>query len=127
VLTLNTMEAITSDALFLKCTSLAVGSEVTESGAGVIVAHNEDWLPEDKPCVYVARSSRMTSRRSWRCLMRMLPNLGSTLRAWRMWPIRSIQRREAGHPRIMYTRAIWDLVHWASHSGRNPSPPRCRL
>ncbi len=54
--TLNCMEAITSDALHLKCTSLAAGLEVTESGSSVLVAHNEDWIPADHPFTYVIQA-----------------------------------------------------------------------
>jgi len=108
VLTLNTMEAITSDALFLKCTSLAVGSEVTESGAGVIVAHNEDWLPEDRPCVYVAQIEPDDEppflTLSYGAL---LPNLGFNTSgvahvADSVYP----NDVRLGIPRIIYTRAI---------------------
>ena len=42
------MEAVTMDALHLtKCTSMAVSGERTADGH-VLVAHNEDWLPEDE-------------------------------------------------------------------------------
>jgi isopenicillin-N N-acyltransferase like protein len=42
------MEAVTMDALHLtKCTSMAVSCEHTADGH-VLVAHNEDWLPEDE-------------------------------------------------------------------------------
>lgn len=50
---LNAMEAVTMDALHLtKCTSLAVNGDRTEDGH-VLVAHNEDWLPEDEGDVYI--------------------------------------------------------------------------
>ncbi len=54
--TLNCLEAVASDALHLRCTSLAAGPEVTESGSGVFVAHNEDWMPADLPFVYVVQA-----------------------------------------------------------------------
>jgi isopenicillin-N N-acyltransferase-like protein len=108
VLTLNTMEAITSDALFLKCTSLAVGSEVTESGAGVIVAHNEDWLPDDKPFVYVAQMEP-DDEPAFLALAygALLPNLGFNTSgiahvADSVYP----NDVRLGIPRIIYTRAI---------------------
>ena len=45
---LNAMEAVTIDALHLtKCTSLAVNQRRTANGH-VLVAHNEDWVPEDE-------------------------------------------------------------------------------
>lgn len=50
---LNAMEAVTMDALHLsKCTSMAVNDERTADGH-VLIAHNEDWMPEDEADVYV--------------------------------------------------------------------------
>nr|MBN1228366.1 hypothetical protein [Anaerolineae bacterium] len=53
---MNCMEAITSDALHLGCTSLAVSGEHTADGH-VLVAHNEDWLPEDEENVYLVHAT----------------------------------------------------------------------
>lgn len=54
---LNAMEAVTMDALHLtKCTSFAVNGERTADGH-VLVAHNEDWLPEDEEDVYIVHVS----------------------------------------------------------------------
>jgi len=51
------MEAVTMDALHLtKCTSMAVNGERSEDGH-VLVAHNEDWLPEDEPDVCVIHAT----------------------------------------------------------------------
>ena len=53
---LNAMEAVTMDALHLtKCTSFAASSERTSDGH-VLVAHNEDWLPEDEDDVYLVHA-----------------------------------------------------------------------
>lgn len=53
---LNAMEAVTMDALHLtKCTSMAV-NETRTSDEAVLVAHNEDWLPEDEPDVYLVHA-----------------------------------------------------------------------
>ncbi len=53
---LNAMEAVTMDALHLiKCTSMAVNQERT-TNERVLLAHNEDWLPEDQPDVYIVRA-----------------------------------------------------------------------
>lgn len=53
---LNAMEAVTMDALHLtKCTSMAVNDERTADGH-VLIAHNEDWLPEDEPDVIVVHA-----------------------------------------------------------------------
>lgn len=57
LLVLNAMEAVTSDALHLtKCSSLAVNEENTANGH-VLIGHNEDWLPEDEPDVYLIHAS----------------------------------------------------------------------
>jgi isopenicillin-N N-acyltransferase-like protein len=49
----NAMEAVTMDALHLtKCTSMAVNNDRTADGH-VLVAHNEDWLPEDEQDIYL--------------------------------------------------------------------------
>jgi len=53
VCAVNGMEAVSSDALHLtKCTSIAVNQTRTANGH-VLVAHNEDWLPEDEPEVFM--------------------------------------------------------------------------
>ena len=45
------------DALHLsKCTSMAVSDDCTSDGH-VLVAHNEDWLPEDEQDVYLVHAS----------------------------------------------------------------------
>lgn len=52
----NGMEAVTMDALHLtKCTSMAVSQERTANG-DVLAAHNEDWLPEDEPDVFMVQA-----------------------------------------------------------------------
>jgi isopenicillin-N N-acyltransferase-like protein len=54
---LNALEAVTMDALHLtKCTSMAVNEERTADGH-VLVAHNEDWMPEDENDVYILHVS----------------------------------------------------------------------
>ncbi len=53
VAVVNAMEAVTMDALHLtKCTSIAVSPERSANGQ-VLVAHNEDWIPEDEPDVFL--------------------------------------------------------------------------
>ncbi len=53
VVVVNAMEAVTSDTLHLdKCTSMAVCQERTENNS-VLMAHNEDWIPEDEPDVFM--------------------------------------------------------------------------
>lgn len=54
---LNVMEAVTMDALHLtKCTSLAINEQLTADGH-VLVAHNEDWLPENEDDVYLVHAT----------------------------------------------------------------------
>ncbi|HZW03610.1 MAG TPA: C45 family peptidase [Anaerolineaceae bacterium] len=55
LMVVNAMEAVTTDALHLtKCTSMAVSQERTANGR-VLIAHNEDWLPDDEPNVFLIR------------------------------------------------------------------------
>jgi isopenicillin-N N-acyltransferase like protein len=57
LITLNAMEGVTMDALHLtKCTSMAVNDQRTADGH-VLVAHNEDWLPEDEEDVYLIHAT----------------------------------------------------------------------
>jgi len=57
VMVVNAMEAVTMDALHLtKCTSLAVNEDRTADGH-VLIAHNEDWLPEDEQDVFLIHAS----------------------------------------------------------------------
>jgi len=54
---LNAMEGVTQDALHLtKCSSMAVNQERTANGH-VLVGHNEDWLPDDEPDVFLLHVS----------------------------------------------------------------------
>jgi isopenicillin-N N-acyltransferase-like protein len=56
IATVNAMEAVTMDSLHLaKCTSMAVNDDRTADGH-VLVAHNEDWLPEDEQDVFVVQA-----------------------------------------------------------------------
>jgi len=56
VAVLNAMEAVTMDALHLvSCTSMAVNEAHTADGH-VLLAHNEDWVPEDEADVYVVHA-----------------------------------------------------------------------
>lgn len=54
---LNAIEAVTMDALHLtKCTSLALNQQRT-ADEHVLVAHNEDWLPEDEQDTYIIHAT----------------------------------------------------------------------
>ncbi len=57
LMVVNAMEAVTMDALHLtKCTSMAVNDDRTADGH-VLVAHNEDWLPEDEEDVFLVHAT----------------------------------------------------------------------
>jgi isopenicillin-N N-acyltransferase-like protein len=57
LMVVNAMEAVTTDALHLtKCTTISVNGQRTSDGH-VLVAHNEDWVPEDEDGVYVVHAS----------------------------------------------------------------------
>ncbi len=57
VAVVNALEAVTMDALHLsKCTSMAVNETRTTNGH-VMIAHNEDWLPEDEPDIYLIHAT----------------------------------------------------------------------
>ena len=78
VLTLNTMEAVTTDALHLtRCTSFAVNEEFTADGH-VLAAHNEDWIPEDEDDVYVVSACPSTEEPPYLAMTYggLLPNVG---------------------------------------------------
>jgi isopenicillin-N N-acyltransferase-like protein len=50
---INALEAVTSDALHLtKCTSFAV-NQTNTANENVLVAHNEDWTPEEESDVFL--------------------------------------------------------------------------
>ena len=54
---INAMEAVTMDALHLtRCTSMAVNEERTADGH-VLMAHNENWVPEDEDDVFIIHAS----------------------------------------------------------------------
>jgi isopenicillin-N N-acyltransferase-like protein len=54
---INGMEAVTMDALHLtRCTSMAVNDDRTADGH-ILMAHNEDWVPEDEDDVFIVHAS----------------------------------------------------------------------
>jgi isopenicillin-N N-acyltransferase-like protein len=76
LMVLNCMEGIVNDALHLKCTSFAAAGECTADGH-VLVAHNEDWSPEDEHTVYLLRA-RPQDEPAYLALTYggLLPNIG---------------------------------------------------
>ncbi len=56
ILTLNAFEGVVMDRLHLgKCTSLAINQQKTKN-SHVMIAHNEDWFPEDEEDIYILRA-----------------------------------------------------------------------
>jgi isopenicillin-N N-acyltransferase-like protein len=77
VTVVNVMEALTDDALQLtRCTSFAVNDDRTADGH-VLLAHNEDWVPEDEDDVFVIHATPKNEcpflAMTYGCL---LPNIG---------------------------------------------------
>jgi isopenicillin-N N-acyltransferase-like protein len=77
VVVVNTIEALTDDALQLThCTSFAVNDDHTANGH-VLLAHNEDWVPEDENDVFIVHATPKNEcpflAMSYGCL---LPNVG---------------------------------------------------
>jgi isopenicillin-N N-acyltransferase-like protein len=77
VVVVNTMEALTDDALQLThCTSFAVNDDRTANGH-VLLAHNEDWVPEDENDVFIIHATPKNEcpflAMTYGCL---LPNVG---------------------------------------------------
>jgi isopenicillin-N N-acyltransferase-like protein len=77
VAVVNTMEALTDDALQLThCTSFAVNDDRTVN-RHVLLAHNEDWVPEDENDVFIIHATPKNEcpflAMTYGCL---LPNVG---------------------------------------------------
>jgi isopenicillin-N N-acyltransferase-like protein len=77
VVVVNTMEALTDDALQLThCTSFAVNDDRTVN-RHVLLAHNEDWVPEDENDVFIIHATPKNEcpflAMTYGCL---LPNVG---------------------------------------------------
>jgi isopenicillin-N N-acyltransferase-like protein len=104
----NAMEAVTMDALHLvKCTSMAVNQERTSNGT-VLVAHNEDWVPEDEPDVYLVHA-RPEKEPSFLAMTYggLLPNIGFNAHGMAqccdsVYPTDS----RIGIPRVIVSRAV---------------------
>jgi isopenicillin-N N-acyltransferase-like protein len=104
----NGMEAVTTDALHLtKCTSIAVNEQHTATGH-VLVAHNEDWLPEDEPDVYMVHAC-LDDEPPWLAMTYggLLPNIGFNANGISqlcdtVYPTDS----RIGIPRIIVSRAV---------------------
>lgn len=77
LMVVNALEGVAMDALHLaKCTSLAVNGERSAEGH-VLVAHNEDWLPDDEADVYLVHAAP-DDEPPWLAMTYggLLPNIG---------------------------------------------------
>jgi len=108
VAVVNAMEAVTTDALHLtKCTSMAVNQACTANGT-VLVAHNEDWVPEDEDDVFLIHATPDDEpaflAMTYGCL---LPNIGFNAYGIAQC-CDSVYTEDCriGIPRIMASRAV---------------------
>ena len=108
VCVVNVMEAVTVDALHLtKCTSLAVNQERSQNGH-VLLAHNEDWVPEDEQDVFLVEAHPQNEpafmAMTYGCL---LPNIGFNANGIAQC-IDSVYPNDCriGVPRLIYSRAV---------------------
>lgn len=104
----NAMEGVTSDALHLtKCSSIAVNQQRTANG-NVLVAHNEDWLPEDESDVYIIHA-QPEGEPSFLAMSYggLLPNIGFNAEGIAQC-CDSVYPDDCriGIPRIIYSRAV---------------------
>ncbi len=104
----NVIEAVASDALHLsKCTSMAVNQLRTVNNK-VLVAHNEDWLPEDESDVVILHVSP-NNEPSFLAMTYggLLPNIGFNDRGISQCcdSLYQIDSR-IGIPRIIVSRAV---------------------
>jgi isopenicillin-N N-acyltransferase-like protein len=108
VAVINCMEALTEDALRLsRCTSLAVNNDISFNGH-VLLAHNEDWVPEDEGGVFVVHATPKNEcpflAMTYGCL---LPNVG-----FNAYGIAQLcdtvypKDSRIGIPRILISRAV---------------------
>lgn len=105
---INAMEGVTSDALHLtKCTSMAVNQSRTANG-NILIAHNEDWTPEDEPDVYLVHA-KPDHEAPFLAMSYggLLPNVGFNANGIAqccdsVYP----EDGRIGIPRILYSRAV---------------------
>lgn len=104
----NAMEAVTSDALHLtKCTSIGVNQQYTDNG-NVLIAHNEDWTPEDEADVYIVHA-QPNDEPSFLAMSYggLLPNIGfNTCGIAQCCDSVYPNDSRIGIPRIIYSRAV---------------------
>ncbi|MCE1252212.1 MAG: C45 family peptidase [Anaerolineae bacterium] len=104
----NVMEAVTVDALHLtKCTSLAINQERSLDGH-VMLAHNEDWVPEDEDDVFLVEAYPDNEPAFMAMTYgALLPNIGFNEHGIAQC-IDSVYPSDCriGVPRLIYSRAV---------------------
>ncbi|MDR3576012.1 MAG: C45 family autoproteolytic acyltransferase/hydrolase [Anaerolineaceae bacterium] len=108
VIVVNVMEALTEDALQMtRCTSIAINDDRTANGH-VLLAHNEDWVPEDEDDVFIIHAAPDDEcpylAMTYGCL---LPNIG--FNAYGIAQLcDSVYPNDAriGIPRLVVSRAV---------------------
>ena len=104
----NALEAVTSDALHLtKCTSVSVNQQFTQDGS-VLIAHNEDWIPEEEPNVYLVHA-KPDDEPPFLAMSYggLLPNIGFNAQGIAQC-CDSVYPNDSrmGLPRVVYSRAV---------------------
>ncbi|GJQ52697.1 MAG: hypothetical protein HS124_08340 [Anaerolineales bacterium] len=126
IVTLNTMEAVTMDALHLtRCTSFAVNERQTADGH-VLAAHNEDWVPADEADVFVV-SARPKEEPPFLAMTYggLLPNVGFNAYGIAQL-IDSVYPNDSrtGIPRLVVARAVLSSRRISGAIGRMLVPHR---
>jgi isopenicillin-N N-acyltransferase-like protein len=108
VAVVNAMEAVTMDALHLsRCTSMAVNDDRTADDH-ILMAHNEDWVPEDEDDVFIVHAVPKTEPpylgMTYGCL---LPNIGfNAYGIAQMCDSVYPNDSRIGTPRVVVSRAV---------------------
>lgn len=105
---INAMEAVTSDALHLtKCTSFAV-NQTNTANENVLIAHNEDWIPDDEPDVFLIHA-KPSDEPAFLAMTYggLLPNIGFNVHGISQC-CDSVYPNDSrmGIPRVIYSRAV---------------------
>ncbi len=126
LMVVNAMEAVTMDALHLtRCTSFAVNEQRTADGH-VLLAHNEDWIPEDENDVYVI-SAKPNDEPPYLAMTYggLLPNVGFNAYGIAQ-AIDSVYPNDSriGIPRLVVARAVLASHRISGAIGRTLVPHR---
>ena len=118
VTVMNCMEALTDDALQLtRCTSFAVNDQRSANGH-VLLAHNENWVPEDEDDVFVVHATPKKESpflaMTYGCL---LPNVGfNAYGIAQLCDLVYPNDYRIGTPRIVVSRAVLAGEGWTKPS-----------